>query len=118
MNTMYVIPPLKKPTLSCGDLSSYRPISNLPFLSKLLYRQDLSLHCLLRTIPPLISLNSRVSFLSTPYDSIAVHVTFCSMLSKALVHKAIETLNMFLVAFSPISLNSSTMLHHAHVSVV
>src|SRR6218665_2464426 len=32
----YVIPRLKKPTLPCGDLSSYRPISNLPFLSKLL----------------------------------------------------------------------------------
>src|SRR6218665_673211 len=34
----YVIPRLKKPTLPCGDLSSYRPISNLPFLSKLLER--------------------------------------------------------------------------------
>src|SRR6218665_44163 len=34
----YVIPRLKKPTLPCGDLSSYRPISNLPFLSKLLKR--------------------------------------------------------------------------------
>jgi len=32
----YVIPRLKKPMLPCGDLSSYRPISNLPFLSKLL----------------------------------------------------------------------------------
>src|SRR6218665_2000861 len=27
----YVIPRLKKPTLPCGDLSSYRPISNRPF---------------------------------------------------------------------------------------
>src|SRR6218665_2426680 len=34
----YVIPRLKKPTLPCGDPSSYRPISNLPFLSKLLER--------------------------------------------------------------------------------
>src|SRR6218665_3856673 len=34
----YVIPRLKKPTLPCRDLSSYRPISNLPFLSKLLER--------------------------------------------------------------------------------
>src|SRR6218665_3237493 len=34
----YVIPRLKKPTLPCGDLSNYRPISNLPFLSKLLER--------------------------------------------------------------------------------
>src|SRR6218665_89203 len=34
----YVIPRLKKPRLLCGDLSSYRPISNLPFLSKLLER--------------------------------------------------------------------------------
>src|SRR6218665_1640941 len=32
----YVIPRHKKPTLPCGDLASYRPISNLPFLSKLL----------------------------------------------------------------------------------
>jgi len=28
----------KKPTLPCGDLASYRPISNLPFLFKLLER--------------------------------------------------------------------------------
>src|SRR6218665_1450918 len=34
----YSIPRLKKPTLPCGDLASYRPISNLPFLSKLLER--------------------------------------------------------------------------------
>src|SRR6218665_2426534 len=34
----YVIPRLKKPTLPCEGLSSYRPISNLPFLSKLLER--------------------------------------------------------------------------------
>src|SRR6218665_1198187 len=34
----YVIPCLKKPPLPCGDLSSYRPISNLSFLSKLLER--------------------------------------------------------------------------------
>src|SRR6218665_917791 len=34
----YVIPRLNKSTLPCGDLSSYRPISNLPFLSKLLER--------------------------------------------------------------------------------
>src|SRR6218665_2363274 len=30
----YVIPRLKKLTLPCGDLTSYRPISNLPFFSK------------------------------------------------------------------------------------
>src|SRR6218665_1480677 len=34
----YVILGFKKPTLPCEDLSSYRPISNLPFLSKLLKR--------------------------------------------------------------------------------
>src|SRR6218665_1529742 len=34
----YVIPRLKKPTFPCGDLASYRPISNLPLLSKLLER--------------------------------------------------------------------------------
>ena len=34
----YVIPRLTKPTLPCCDLSSYRPISNRPFLSKLLER--------------------------------------------------------------------------------
>ena len=34
----YVTPRLKKPTLSRCDLSSYRPISNLSFLSKLLER--------------------------------------------------------------------------------
>jgi len=28
----------KKPTLPCGELSNYRPISNRPFLSKLLER--------------------------------------------------------------------------------
>src|SRR6218665_1065415 len=32
----YVTPRLKKPTLSPCELSSYRPISNLSFLSKLL----------------------------------------------------------------------------------
>src|SRR6218665_2786461 len=34
----YVTPRLKKPTLPPCELSSYRPISNLPFLSKLLER--------------------------------------------------------------------------------
>jgi len=34
--TSLVKPRLKKPDLDIGDLSHYRPISNLPFLSKLL----------------------------------------------------------------------------------
>ena len=33
-----VLPRLKKPTLDCTSLSSYRPISNLSFISKLLER--------------------------------------------------------------------------------
>ena len=36
--TSYVTPFLKKPNLDCGDTSSYRPISNLSVISKLLER--------------------------------------------------------------------------------
>ena len=38
--TSYVTPILKKPYLDCGDTSSYRPISNLSVISKLLERSS------------------------------------------------------------------------------
>ena len=36
--TAYVVPRLKKPDLDADDIKNYRPISNLPVLTKLLER--------------------------------------------------------------------------------
>src|SRR3984885_14587538 len=66
---------------------------------------------------PFISLSRRVSLLSTPNESIAAHVMFWSMLSKAFRKsiKQLYILMFFLLAFSPISLSASILLYSASV---